>query len=69
MREKQDEARAELQRKYEAERRAMLEASPYVRTFLYHDFARRLKQLGYEIETPKSGEGFGIGFGTRCEPA
>ncbi|MCB2078374.1 MAG: AAA family ATPase, partial [Novosphingobium sp.] len=40
--------------------RAMLEASPYVRTFLYHDFARRLSQLGYEIEPARRGEGFGI---------
>ncbi|MDA0810810.1 MAG: relaxase domain-containing protein [Verrucomicrobia bacterium] len=40
--------------------RAMLEASPYVRTFLYHDLARRLSQLGYEIEPARRGEGFGI---------
>ena len=40
--------------------RPMLEASPYVRNFLYHDFARRLTQLGYDIQPPKHGEGFRI---------
>ena len=38
----------------------MLEASPYLRNFLYHDFARRLTRLGYDIEPPKLGEGFRI---------
>ncbi|MEZ5325908.1 MAG: MobF family relaxase [Verrucomicrobiales bacterium] len=42
------------------QRRAMLEASPYVREFLYHDFARRLTQLGYEIEPAKGSLGFQI---------
>jgi len=42
------------------QRRAMMEASPYIRTFLYHDFARRLTQLGYTIEAAKRGLGFGI---------
>lgn len=40
--------------------RPMLEASPYVRNFLYHDFARRLTQLGFDVEPARSGEGFGI---------
>ena len=38
----------------------MMEASPYIRTFLYHDFARRLTQLGYTVEPAKRGLGFGI---------
>ncbi len=42
------------------QRRAMMEASPYIRTFLYHDFARRLTQLGYKVEPPQRGHGFGI---------
>lgn len=43
------------------QRRAMMEASPYVRELLYHDFARRLTQLGYRIESPGKGdEGFRI---------
>ena len=42
------------------QRRAMMEASPYVRGFLYHDFARRLTQLGYQIEPATRGVGFQI---------
>ena len=40
------------------QRRAMMEASPYVRKVLYHDFARRLKELGYTLES--EGESFRI---------
>ncbi|MGK0190111.1 MAG: hypothetical protein ACI9R3_005931 [Verrucomicrobiales bacterium] len=32
--------------------RAMMEANVYVREFLYHDFARKLTQLGYKLERP-----------------
>lgn len=42
------------------QRRAMMEASPYVRGFLYHDYARRLTQLGYMIEADTRGLGFHI---------
>jgi conjugative relaxase-like TrwC/TraI family protein len=42
------------------QRRAMLEASPYVRDFLYHDLARRLQRLGYKIEADKRSLGFRI---------
>ena len=42
------------------QRRAMMEASPYVREYLYHDFARRLVQLGYEVEPALRGVGFQI---------
>jgi conjugative relaxase-like TrwC/TraI family protein len=42
------------------QRRAMMEASPYVREFLYHDFARKLTQLGYQIEPAARGVGFQI---------
>ena len=42
------------------QRRAMMEASPYVREFLYHDFARKLTQLGYEVEPAKGSHGFEI---------
>ncbi len=43
------------------QRRAMMEASLYVREFLYHDLARRLEQLGYEIEPASKGtHGFHI---------
>ncbi len=40
------------------QRRAMMEASPYIRKVLYHDFARRLKELGYALEM--EGESFRI---------
>lgn len=40
------------------QRRAMMEASPYIRKVLYHDFARRLKELGYQLES--EGESFRI---------
>ncbi len=40
------------------QRRAMMEASPYVRKVLYHDFARRLRELGYTLEP--EGESFRI---------
>ncbi len=42
------------------QRRAMMEASPYVREFLYHDFARKLTQLGYQVEPAKGPNGFEI---------
>ncbi len=42
------------------QRRAMMEASVYVRQFVYHDFARRLNQLGYEVSGAKGGEGVEI---------
>ncbi len=37
------------------QRRAMMEASVYVRGFLHHTFARKLTQLGYGIESAKEG--------------
>jgi conjugative relaxase-like TrwC/TraI family protein len=40
------------------QRRAMMEASRYVRRALYHDFGGRLRSLGYELEN--EGEGFRI---------
>jgi len=40
------------------QRRAMMEASPYIRRVLYHDFARRLKELDYKLEP--EGESFRI---------
>ena len=40
------------------QRRAMMEASPYIRKVLYHDFGRRLKELGYALES--DGESFRI---------
>ena len=42
------------------QRRAMMRASPYVRQFLYHDFARRLKGLGYEINSSAASPAFSI---------
>ena len=42
------------------QRRAMMEASPYVREFLYHHFARKLTQLGYDVEPAKGSLGFEI---------
>ncbi len=42
------------------QRRAMMEASVYVREFLYQDFARRLGQLGYQVIRSNSGPGFDI---------
>ncbi|MGK0189801.1 MAG: hypothetical protein ACI9R3_005619 [Verrucomicrobiales bacterium] len=42
------------------QRRAMMESSVYVREFLYHDFARKLTQLGYNVEPSKDSHGFEI---------
>ncbi|MCB1099629.1 MAG: relaxase domain-containing protein, partial [Verrucomicrobiae bacterium] len=48
------------------QRRAMMEASPYIRRVLYHDFARRLRALGYDVE--REGESFRIkGIATAVE--
>jgi conjugative relaxase-like TrwC/TraI family protein len=49
---------AERDQWFALQRRAMMEASPYVRKVLYHDFARRLKELGYTVES--EGESFRI---------
>ena len=49
---------AERDQWFALQRRAMMEASPYVRKVLYHDFARRLKELGYALES--EGESFRI---------
>lgn len=51
------------------QRLAMMEASPYVRAFLHHDFARRLRALGYRVEDAGK-EGFTIaGIGPEAQHA
>ncbi len=48
----------ERDRWFALQRRAMMETSPYIRKVLYHDFARRLRELGYTLEP--EGESFRI---------